>query len=64
MDRRLSFVTASALPHDPNPCPAVTNVRDPTDGVLHRSQELHEIVDLKFIHRDFASGPRGLDRQL
>jgi len=63
VDRRVSFVAASAVPEHPNPCTAVTNTRYPTDGVLHRSQQLHEIVDVKFIHRDFAIGPRGLARQ-
>src|SRR6266508_574702 len=61
VDRRVSFVAASALPEHPNPCTAVTNTRYPTDGVLHRSRQLHEIVDVKFIHRDFAIGPRGQD---
>jgi len=61
VDRRVSFVTASALPEHPNPCPAVTNISYPTDCVLHRRQEFHEIVDVKFIHHDFTIGPRGLD---
>ena len=55
------FVAASALPEHPNLYTAVTNTRYPTDGVLHQSQSLHEIVNGKSIHRDFAMGPRGLD---
>ena len=44
VNRRVPFVAEAVYPEHPNPCAAITNNRYPTDGVLHRSQQLHEIV--------------------